>query len=436
MPLTRRGASTNLPTMNEPFGNNRRQKNSSVAKQSQPAESSGMNTRHKRRSSGSPTDNGPKKRTAFGDITNNALQNKKKEGIKKVYRVSSNRARDVKASSSDRLAPLATQEEDEDESMEIVMEISQSSSQESTSSTDSEVQFMNKKNQEKSKADKEEEMIDEVCMKLAITDIDEENKHDPNLAPVYANDIFKYYKQRELLFQITPYVEKQKDITRNMRAILVDWLVEVQENFELNHETLYLAVKIVDRYLMEANVPRETLQLVGATALFIACKFDERCPPVLDDFIFICDDAYKRNEFLCMERTVLKTLGFDIGMPLSYRFLRRYAKCAKANMETLTLARYVLELTLQEYDFIECLDSHIAASALLLAFKMKKTQEWDTTLEYYSGYKSEELMQCVRQLNALVASQPNKQLMTVRNKYSHKIFFEVAKVPPVDVLEL
>ena len=59
-----------------------------------------------------------------------------------------------------------------------------------------------------------------------------------------------------------------------MRAVLVDWLVEVQENFELNHETLYLAVKMVDHHLSKHGVMREKLQLVGATALFIACKFD------------------------------------------------------------------------------------------------------------------------------------------------------------------
>lgn len=59
-----------------------------------------------------------------------------------------------------------------------------------------------------------------------------------------------------------------------MRAILVDWLVEVQENFELYHETLYLAVKIVDHYLEKNIIERDQLQLLGATAVFIACKIE------------------------------------------------------------------------------------------------------------------------------------------------------------------
>ena len=52
----------------------------------------------------------------------------------------------------------------------------------------------------------------------------------------------------------------------------------------------------------------------------------ERSPPALDDFLYICDDAYSRNELLEMEICILKSLDFDICMPLSYRFLRRYAK--------------------------------------------------------------------------------------------------------------
>ena len=46
----------------------------------------------------------------------------------------------------------------------------------------------------------------------------------------------------------------QADITEGMRAILVDWLVEVQESFELNHETLYTAVKLMDLYLSKVLI--------------------------------------------------------------------------------------------------------------------------------------------------------------------------------------
>merc|ERR1711874_728171 len=92
-----------------------------------------------------------------------------------------------------------------------------------------------------------------------------------------------YYKNREAQFRVPDYISTQTEVSKSMRAILVDWLVEVQESFELNHETLYTAVKILDSYMSKKVVQKEDLQLVGATACLIACKIDERIPPCLDD---------------------------------------------------------------------------------------------------------------------------------------------------------
>lgn len=69
-------------------------------------------------------------------------------------------------------------------------------------------------------------------------------------------------------------MERQTQITAVMRELLVDWMVEMQESFELNHETLYLSVKLVDQYLSKVILAKEKLQLVGITALFLACKYD------------------------------------------------------------------------------------------------------------------------------------------------------------------
>ena len=73
---------------------------------------------------------------------------------------------------------------------------------------------------------------------------------------------------------IPDYMSKQTDINSSMRTILIDWLVEVQENFELFHETLYIAVRLVDTYLSRKDIKREYLQLVGATCMLIAAKFE------------------------------------------------------------------------------------------------------------------------------------------------------------------
>lgn len=84
-------------------------------------------------------------------------------------------------------------------------------------------------------------------------------------------------------------MKKQPDINDSMRTILVDWLVEVSEEYKLNSETLYLAVNYIDRFLSFMSVVRAKLQLVGATAILLASKFEEIYPPEITEFVYICD---------------------------------------------------------------------------------------------------------------------------------------------------
>lgn len=206
--------------------------------------------------------------------------------------------------------------------------------------------------------------------------------------------------------------------------------------FEVSHETLYLAVKLVDHYLMEVTCKRDKLQLIGSTAFLIAAKFEEPYPPGVDDFLYICDDIYQRKEMLAIELSILQTLKFDINIPVAYHFLRRYAVCLRADMNTLTLSRFICEMTLQEYNYIHERASKLAAGCFLLALYMKKLGHWAPTLECYSGYKTSDLHPLVKQLNNMLTSRSSNKLKTVHSKYSHQVFFEVTKIPPLDMLEL
>lgn len=79
--------------------------------------------------------------------------------------------------------------------------------------------------------------------------------------------------------QIHDYMQSQSEINERMRAILVDWLIEVHNKFELMPETLYLTFYIIDQYLSREIVKRKELQLVGITAMLIACKYEEIWAP-------------------------------------------------------------------------------------------------------------------------------------------------------------
>lgn len=282
-------------------------------------------------------------------------------------------------------------------------------------------------------ASKQQQQPCPESLPAGVVNFDFESRNDPFAESTYAADIFNYYKEREVHFLVAKYLERQEELSVGMRAVLVDWMVEVQENFELNHETLYLAVKLVDRYLSLAPAcPKARLQLVGATALFVACKFDERCPPSVRDFLYICDDAYGHDELIDMEAQLLKALDYELGMPLSYRFLRRYARCGQLPLETLTLARYVLESSLLDYSLVDQRESMTAAAALLQALLMKGLS-WNETLRHYTGYKAEELRDLQQRMNRFLSQQQKGSLEAIRSKYSHKVFFEVALTPLLPV---
>ena len=105
-------------------------------------------------------------------------------------------------------------------------------------------------------------------------------------------------------------------------------------------------------------------------------------------------------------------------------------------METLTLARYILETSLLEYDYVTIKASKIASACLLLAMLMKGMNEWTPTLVHYTQYTRDDLTELVTGLNLLIGSQPKRNLKTVHSKYSHTVFFQVAKTPVLDVLTL
>ena len=91
------------------------------------------------------------------------------------------------------------------------------------------------------------------------------------------------------------YMTQQQDINEKMRAILVDWIIEVHLKFKLLPETLFLTVGLIDRFLEREQIKRSNLQLVGVTAMLIASKYEEIYAPEVRDFVYITDNAYTKE---------------------------------------------------------------------------------------------------------------------------------------------
>ena len=100
-------------------------------------------------------------------------------------------------------------------------------------------------------------------------------------------------------------MKKQPDINNSMRAILVDWLVEVAEEYKLSSDSLYLAVNYIDRFLSSMVVLRKKLQLVGTASMLIASKLEEIYPPEVSEFVYITDDTYSDKEVIYLTTSTL-----------------------------------------------------------------------------------------------------------------------------------
>ncbi|XP_057969821.1 cyclin-A2-4 [Malania oleifera] len=287
------------------------------------------------------------------------------------------------------------------------------------------------------------------CGKLKISsnpdvkDIDSDH-HDPQLCSPYAAEIYSNLCVAELKQRPSSnFMETvQRDITQCMRGILVDWLVEVSEEYKLVPDTLYLTVHLIDLFLSQNYIERQRLQLLGITCMLIASKYEEICAPHVEDFCFITDSTYTREEVLKMESRVLNNFGFQISAPTTKTFLRRFVRAAQAtyknpSFELEYLANYLAELTLLEYDFLNYIPSLIAASAVFLArWTLDQSgHPWNPTLAFYTTYKASDLKTMTFALQDLQMNTNGCPLNSIRAKYRQEKFKSVAALSSPKLLQ-
>ncbi|KAM6187192.1 G2/mitotic-specific cyclin-B1 [Sarcoramphus papa] len=269
---------------------------------------------------------------------------------------------------------------------------------------------------------------------LDVEDVDAEDGTDPNLCSNYVKDIYKYLRDLEENQPIRPKYLASQEISGNMRAILVDWLVQVQMKFRLQQETLYMAVAIIDRFLQDNVVSKRLLQLVGVTAMFIASKYEEMFPPHIEDFAYITDHTYTKFQICQMEMKILQALDFGLGRPLPPHFLRRASKIAEVDLEQHVLAKYLMELCIVDYEMVHFPPSETAAAASCLALKLLNGCEWTPTLQHYMSYTESDLLPVMRHIakNVVLVNEGITTLTAIKNKYASS---KNVKISTIEQLE-
>ncbi|KAI9736184.1 MAG: hypothetical protein M1834_001069 [Cirrosporium novae-zelandiae] len=248
----------------------------------------------------------------------------------------------------------------------------------------------------------------------------EDESWDTSMVAEYGDEIFDYMRTLEKkMLPNAHYMDNQAEITWSMRSVLMDWLVQVHHRFNLLPETLFLCVNYIDRFLSCKIVSLGKLQLVGATAIFIAAKYEEINCPSVQEIVYMVDGSYAVDELLKAERFMLSMLQFELGWPGPMSFLRRISKADDYDLETRTLAKYFLEITIMDERFVGSPPSFTSAGAHCLARLMLRKGCWSAAHVYYSGYTYSQLYKLVS-LMLECCENPQKHHSAVYEKFMDK----------------
>lgn len=101
------------------------------------------------------------------------------------------------------------------------------------------------------------------------------------------------------------YMANQTEVDWATRNKLIEWIMQLHMRYHMLPETLWIAINIIDRFLSNRTVSLVKLQLVGLTAIFIAAKYEEIMAPSVDEFVYMSDNGYSKDEILKGERIIL-----------------------------------------------------------------------------------------------------------------------------------
>ena len=283
---------------------------------------------------------------------------------------------------------------------------------------------------------KEKEIIETYCL-FSFPEIKYNNKLNiKNNAQIpleyFGNFLNTYCKEEKTLeFQIIPnFIENQKEINNRMRAIVVNWMIDVHDRFKLLPDTLFLSVIFFDRYMSEVkDIKKEKLQLIGVTSLLIACKYEEIFSPEIRDFVCILDRTFEREDLIGQENYMLKILKFEITFPTSLRYYEILRIEFDIEDKYYNYGIYLLTLILIDSRFSKYTQAVIATT---VCFLLKKIF-YQTSIKDFMGkfvkIKEDEIKNCLIDICFLlfyidnsIYTAVDKKFKKIANEIKYKVF--------------
>ena len=227
------------------------------------------------------------------------------------------------------------------------------------------------------------------------------------------------------------YMNTQPEINEIMRAILIDWIIDVHLRFNLRQETLFMTIWLIDTYLSFAFVHRDKLQLLGITCLLISCKSHEIYYPQNDKLIEMTDNAYSKEEMLTMENEILKKLNFFIVCPNPIDFYNILSKMFNFEKKQYYLGNFFIESALVNYQILKYSSSVIASSCTYLVMKYYRINGYQKLYNNFiinEQFPEDVIKDAAKEIYVLVDNLSKSKFKSVKKKYSLTQFENVSEI--------
>lgn len=244
----------------------------------------------------------------------------------------------------------------------------------------------------------------------------------------YQDQILAFLRIKETQYsKSVDFLSVQREINSKMRAILIDWIIDITVKFKTQQKTLYLTIDIIDRYLSLKSVKKSEFQLLGIASLMVACKIEEIYPPLLKDYVYICDYAFSKEQILEMEGEILYEIGFDFAQSCYYDFLEFFQEKLRMDKKVYFFIQYILEMSLLDVKCAKYKGIEMVVGAIFLVRKIFKTGDWDEELKEMCDLNDKVVKLCARDLFLSLQKVDSSDFTSVKRKYAEEEFCEVSK---------
>lgn len=284
------------------------------------------------------------------------------------------------------------------------------------------------------KVEETETSLNSIKTTADSTEIITSNNQILNMNYSFISEYFDEIYQNMLLDEIkfyqkinSDYLSNQPKINIKMRAILVDWIIDIHNHYNFEQKTLFNTIYIIDAYLSKNIIETKNFQLLGLSSLLISCKENEIKYPNLNIFVRMADNAYNAKQIINMEKKIMKCLDFGFLGPTCDEFFDINAEYFNFTEKQKFFGKYFLDSSLIDYNFIQYKPSTIGIACCYIVMKFFKLDDINSILNN-TNYDIKDIKNCSYEVWLLVENLSNSTLKATKNKYLSDKFLKVAEL--------